>query len=305
MASPRRNFDLVSFPFSLYPDSEVAAFATANSALFRVTRLSRITVNSSEQEARQVLDSVKNGTSTFEEAAKTNSQDIYADRSGDMGVKMAFELVYEITEEPDRESVINLPKGEMSDLIKVASGWAFFRAEEAARPADTSDTIQKETIRSYITTNERGRIEDWLIAEAGRFAAQAKDNGFDEAVAAAGLTKQSFGPVPVNYGNAALFGTITSSGITELSEAGTNELFWKAAFATPLQSPSNPLVIGNNVIVLYPLEESTAEESDLEMIEMYYPYWMSSGMDQSFRSFFLNSEKLDDRFEETFWKLWS
>ena len=304
MASPRRTFDLALFPFSLYPDSEISAYAAANSSLFQVTHLSRITISSSEREAQQVLTMVRDGISTFEEAAKTNSQDSYADRGGDMGIRMAFELIYEIPEEQTRQIVVSLGRGEISELVKVASGWAFFRAEEAVHPADINDLSQKEKIRSYIMSYSRGQVEDWLIGEAEKFSSLAKAETFDEAIAESNAEKRNFGPIPVNYGNSALFGTVSSAGIPELSSAGTNTFFWNTAFSTPLNTVSAPIVIGDNVIVLFPLEESEAEESETQMIEMYYPYWVNSGNEQGFRLYFLSSDKFDDRFEELFWKLW-
>ena len=304
MASPRRTFNIAIFPLSSYPDSEITLYAETNQALFRVVHLSRITVNSSEREAQQVLDSVKNGTSTFEEAAKTNSQDTYADKGGDMGIRMAYELVSEITDEQVREKIISLPKGELSDLVKVTSGWAFFRAEEAGHPADMNDPSQKDKIRNYIMVNSRGQVEDWTIGEAQKFCAQAKEIGFDEAVSAGNIAKNTFGPIPVNYGNSAIFGSVSSSGVPELASAGTNQFFWKAAFSTPLKSLSDPLVVGDNVIVLLPLEESNAEDNDAQFIEMYLPYWINAGMEQAFRVHFLTSDKLVDRFNETFWKIW-
>ena len=304
MASPRRSFDLAVFPFSSYPDSEIISYAGANSALFRVVHLSRIFISAGEREARQILDSVKNGTSTFEEAARLNSQDSYADKGGDMGIRMAYELLTEAGDDQSREGVINLARGEISGIIKVANGWAFFRAEETAHAADIDDPAQKEKIQNYIMGYSRGQVEDWLIAEAEKFSAEAKAEGFDEAIEAGNITKRNFGPIPINYGNSALFATVSSAGVSEIAGAGTNEFFWKAAFSTPLNTPSNPLVIGDNVIVLLPLEESNAEENETQMIEMYYPYWMGSGTEQEFRLHFLTSEKLDDHFEELFWKLW-
>ena len=304
MASPRRSFDLAAFPFYSYPDSEVISYAQANPALFRITRLSRITVYTNEREARQILDMVRNGTYTFEEAARGSSQDMYAERGGDMGIRMAYELIAEIRDEQARESVINLQRGAISDLVSLSSGWAFFRAEEAVQNADTSDPSQRDKIRDYIMENLRGRAEDWLIAEAERFSTLVRENGFDEAVEAAGIYKQSFGPIPVNYGNSALFSSVASAGVPELSIAGANAFFWRAAFSTPLNTPSVPLVIGNNVVVLFPYEETMAEEDEIQMIEMYYPYWMESSLDQMYRYYFLSSEKLDDRFDETFWKIY-
>ena len=305
MGSPRRSFDAAVFPLSSYPDSELVAYAEANRNLFRVTRLSRITVNSSEREARQVLDSVKNGVSTFEETARTNSQDMYADRGGDMGVMMAFELGYDISDGESLDHVINLARGELSDVIKVSSGWAFFRAEEEAYAADLNDSAQKGKIRNYIMENVRGLAEDWLMSEAEKFIAQAEVSSFNEAVSGGNITSRSFGPIPLNYGNAPLFGSLASAGVPELTGAGSNQFFWKLAFSTPLNTISRPLVVGDSVIVLLPLEENEADESDAGFIEMYYPYWVSESTNSEIRARFLTSDKLDNRFEETFMSLWT
>jgi hypothetical protein len=305
MASPRRSFDLVIFPVSTYPDSEIIAFAGENPDLFSVIHLSRITVNSGEREARQILNNVKNGISSFEETAITNSNDMYAEKGGDMGIQMAHELAREISDERIRNSVINLTRGEMSDLVKLESGWAFFRAEESSYPVDVYDPLQREKIRSYIMNNIRGRVEDWLTSEAEVFSARAREIGFDAAVEAAYIEKFTFGPIPVNYGDTyLLFGTVRSAGIPELENAGTNTFFWRAAFSTPLNTVSAPVVVGNNVMLLYPLEETSAQEDEVQMIESYYPYWMGDSAEYSYRYYFLTNEKLDNRFAETFGKIW-
>ncbi|MDR2110540.1 MAG: SurA N-terminal domain-containing protein, partial [Spirochaetaceae bacterium] len=111
MTARTRSFGMVSFPLDSYPDGEVVAYAAAEPSLFRTRHLSRITVTSSEREARQVLDSVKNGTQTFEEAARTQSQDSYAERGGDMGTQLAYELVNEVPDSAERESVIATAAG--------------------------------------------------------------------------------------------------------------------------------------------------------------------------------------------------
>jgi len=304
MSSLKRSFDLAVFPLDSYPDSEVAAYARSNPNKFSVVNLSKITITSSEREARQILNSIKNGSTTFEEAARNYSQDWAADRGGDMGTVMAFELDYEITDEKTRTGVINLARGELSDLITNNSGWAVYRVNEPARPVDLNDVSEKSKVRNYMMGFMRGVTEDWVISNAEKFCGQVRESGFDAAIAAAGLTKQSFGPLPLNYGNFIMLESIRSSGIPELENAGTNQFFWKAAFSTPLKSPSTPLVIGDNVLVLFPLEEITEEENELEYIKAYFPYWVESTLDENFRQNFLLSKKMDDRFFDTFFSLW-
>lgn len=301
MAARERSFDMAAFPLDSYPDTEITAYAAANPDLFRVTHLSKITINSSEREVQQIFASVQDGTITFEDAAKTHSQDSYAEKGGDMGLKMAYELTSEIPDAQERAAVIALSKDTYSSIIKVPSGWAFFRVEEASYPVNTEDPAMFEKIRFYITDFERGRMEDWLINQAQEFIAAVNESDFDTAAAGRGITKQNFGPLPLNYGETDLFTTLTSLSVAELASAGSNENFWRTAFFTALNTPSEPLVIGNNVVVLYPLEETDKDESEIESIKTTYTsYWLSYNIDQSMRSYFISSDKLEDRFMEVF-----
>jgi hypothetical protein len=310
MASPTRTFDMAVFPLTSYPDTEVAAYGVNNADLFRVTHLSVITVSSGEQEAQKILDSIKDGTATFEDAARTYSLDGYAERGGDMGIKMVYELSTEIPGADERERVIGTAKGEYTPIVKVPAGWAFFRAEETPYPADTGDLSLLEKIRSYMTGFERGRIEDWFILEAQNLITLAGEIGFDEALIQKAVEKRSFGPLPLNYGGDnlyyngyGLFTALASFSVTELSSADTNENFWQEAFFTPLNTPSNPLVLGNYVVVLYPLEETSEDEEAVDSVKtIYSSYWLSYITTNSLRSYFLQSDKLEDRFYDVFSK---
>jgi hypothetical protein len=321
MSSPQRRFEMAAFPLSSYPDSEVAAYYDSNAGLFRVTHLSRITVVSSEAEARQVLDSIKNGETSFEDAAKAHSQDSYADRGGDLGLKMVHELAAEVPNVEDREALAALAEGEYSPVYRLENGWAFFRCEAASYPADIGDSANLEKVRAYLMANERGRVEDWVFGQAESFVSLAKDNDFNTAVLMRGLEKKSFGPLAINYGERRspsgyyggyssdgvdLFTTLSSFAIDELYSAGSADYFWRAAFFTPVGSPSNPIVVGNNVLVLYPAEELPPEtESSGSIKNMYSSYWVSYNMEQSLKPFFMRSKKLRDRFMDTFRQIYN
>jgi hypothetical protein len=302
MGTLRRTFDGVAFSVSSYPETEVIAYAEQNPDNFRSTHLSRITINSSEREARQVLGSVKDGVLTFEEAAKTQSQDGYAERGGDMGVKLVYELSTEISDARQREELIALAKGEISELLQIGSGWAFFRAEDNSYPADISDPAALEKIRSYVMGFERGRVDAWFIGQAEDLVNNTAVNGFDEAVYSKGLTKFTFGPVALNYGDLGFFPGLSSFSIPELNDnyASTNLNFWQTAFLTPLNAPSKPLVLGNAVIVLYPKEENSADDEEAENIKAYFSYYTSVNSARELRSFFTGNEKLEDRFWITY-----
>jgi hypothetical protein len=303
MTSPKRTFSMAVLPLHGYPAGELAAYAQSQEALFRVTHLSRITITSTEKEATQILSRITEGSSTFEDAAQTYSQDAYAERGGDMGVKMAYELRSEVNDEQDREALLRLAKGELSSVMQVPSGWAFFRAEAVSYPADTGDGALLEKIRSYVMEYERGRVEDYFIREAEAFRAAVTENGFADALIQKGLLERTFGPLPINYGEVPIFTALSSFSVTELSGAAANEHFWQTAFSTPLLTPSAPLVLGNTVVVLYPTEETTEDDLNAEYIETAYAsYWMSAFINQNVRSYFLTNKKLDDRFFDVYFK---
>ncbi|MDR1898864.1 MAG: SurA N-terminal domain-containing protein [Treponema sp.] len=307
MLSPQRSFDMTAFPVNDYPDSEAAAYAAANPALFRIAHLSRITVNSSERDARRILDQIRDGTVTFEDAAKNNSRDSYAEQGGDMGIKMAYELAVEA---PGMEAALAaLARGEISEVTAlvsaagVPSGWAFFRAEEAPFEADMEDPANLEKVRNYMLRNERGRMEDWAIARADAFIASFEGD-FAGALAEQGLPLRHFGPLPINYGEYGeleLFTPLSSFGVAELAGGAYNENFWQTAFSTPLNTLSRPVVLGGNVLVLFPLEESSGDDQTRGYIESAYStYWMSVVAKRSVENFFLNNGKLEDRFLDSY-----
>ena len=310
MASPRRTFDMAVFPLASFPASEAVAFVEANPTPFKTVHLSRISFFAlTDRDARQVFELVRDGITTFEDAARNHSHDEFADRGGDMGRRMAHELRAEIGDERTWESIINLPRGQMSELVRTPHGWAFFRAEEAAQPPNLDDIVQQEFFRSHIMQNYRGIAEDWLLAEAERFSQRAGEISFDTAVSESYITRHSFGPVTLNFGDSMLFDTLASAAVPELTNASHNQFFWRLAFTTPLNTISRPLVIRDNVIVLKPLEEITSDEDELQSIERMFGFWMDPNrIDESteaaLRSYFLNNRRLDDRFNDVFWRLW-
>jgi hypothetical protein len=305
MAAPQRRFEGAAFSLLDYPETEVTAFAAANAALFRSIHLSRITISAGEREARQILGTVTDGTSSFEDAARNQSQDTYADRGGDMGIQMAYELATLVRDEGEREKILALKKGELSGLVNEGEDWMFFRAEEDPLPADTGDSSQLEKIRSYILLFERGRMDDYFIRRAEEFRAKAAlggIEGFSGAVEEAGLMKFSLGPLALNYGNQEFFPRLVNvEGFTEaaLSSFAVTESFWSGAFSTPLGTISEPLVLGDQVLLLLPLEELEPEESALETLKNTFE-WRVQQATGDINSFFLQSPKLQDQFWETY-----
>jgi hypothetical protein len=216
---------------------------------------------------------------------------------------MIYELSMDILEESDREKLTALARGAYSDIMKMDSGWSFFQANDAVQEADPSDSAVLEKVRSYVRNYERGRMEDWAIAQADDFIKLANELGFEEALSERELEKRSFGPIPLNYGSVDLFTTLASQSVTELSPAAHDENFWKVAFSTPVESLSRPVVQGSNVLVLFPREETEAEESAIEsIVSVYNSYWLSYVSELALQQHFMNSPKMEDKFFDIYFR---
>jgi len=307
MSSVVREFEMVYFKVDDYPASEYLAFARENSALFDTIHMSMIRISSSEREARRILGSVRDGTVTFEDAARTQSQ-IYADRGGDMGIRYGYELENEIPDADARRAILSLGRGELSDLIRIGDYWCFFRIEEELKKANFDDETVMERVRIYLRNFQRGRMEDWAIGQADEFIADARESGFDNAASWRNLEKFKFGPLPLNYGSIELFTSLEFfpiSGFTEqdMQSMARNENFWKIAFSTAVRTPSQPLVQGSNVLVLFPLDQTYDDEEAVERIAlMYSSYWVSYLSQQTIQYYFLTGVK--DKMEDNFWDVY-
>jgi hypothetical protein len=311
MSSPARTFDFVSFNVDDYPESSYVLYAQENSKLFDSIHLSMITVSSSEREAKKILSSIKDGTTTFEDAARAQSKDSYADRGGDMGIRFCYEIDSEISNAADREMIYSLGRGDLSDIISTNDGWAFFRVEDALTKADFDDLSVMERVRSYVNSSERGRMEDWAIDQAKEFIAETEKSGYINAARWRNLESNSFGPIPVNYGGIDLFTAIESLTVEGLDEQdlqglSKNENFWETAFSTPVNTPCQPLVQGSKVLVFVAIEEIEAEESSIESVaSAYSSQFLQYISDQSLQNYFMSNEKMTDHFDDIYFNVLS
>ena len=307
MALPRRKFSMAAFPYTSYPDSEVASYASRNADMFKTVYLSRITVSGGRREAQAVLEKIQSGELTFEDAARTQSDDDYSDRGGDTGARTAFELSTEIPDEEQWQTVINLPRDEVAGPFELSSGWVIFRANETSRPANLQDSETLDKVRGFLMDSERGVIEDWLLTQAENFAREARTTGFTGTAADANLEVHEFGALPINHGDSLLFTSLSSFQAPGLKDAVSDENFWRAAFSTPVGEPSRPIVLSgaeSNIVVLYPGEEITDETDSVENSKnMFSSWWVKNETLNSVTASIMASDKFKDNFNDTYFRL--
>ena len=305
MASMMRRFEMVSFSIDEFPESDYLDYAYENAGLFGTIHLSMISVSSSEREARRILDSIINGSTTFEDAARAHSVDNYSDRGGDVGSRHYYDLDWEIPSPVDRDRIFRLGRGEISEIFRINDRWVFFRVEEELKHADFNDASVMDRVRSHMRNYNRGRMEDLAIIRAREFIAEAQVSGFEDAVRWRNMSKVEFGPLPINHGSVDLFTSLESFSLPGFSEydlefMANNENFWRTAFSTQLNTLSEPLVQGNYVLILVPVEQINERSHAVDSASMYSSYWLNLISEQSLHYYFRTNERMDDRFWDTY-----
>jgi parvulin-like peptidyl-prolyl isomerase len=307
MAKDTRTIEYAAFPLSAYPETELAAWARTKVGDFERLKLSRITI-AKEADATALRKQLEGGLA-FAEAAKGKSTDSWASQGGDMGLRFKHELQADLATKADADKVATLAKGALSPVLKTSSGsFAIYRLDEAPVAADMADPAVIADARTYIMASERGKVEDWALAKAKDFAAlPAKD--FEANAKKEGLTVKSAGPFSIDYGDLQVnaYGQATpiltpmdTSAAPELSGGSRNEKLLTAAFALAPGSVSEPLVLGDNVLVLRVKEAGSKADSSL--IDLFYPYFFQTKIDEEVRASFLASPKLQDRFMDVYLK---
>ncbi|MCX7776051.1 MAG: SurA N-terminal domain-containing protein [Spirochaetaceae bacterium] len=315
MAKPQREIRYVTVPYASFPDEKAIEWARANEKLFRSIGLSRITITTSQKDAEKVLEQVKNNQLSFEDAAKSHSKDSFAEKGGDLGIKLYYELKEEFSNENDLESLLALKKGELSAVYKLGDNrWAFFRVNSEASSPDFSRKDVLEAVRSYMFDREKGVLENWALETAKKMAEAASSSTLDAAAKSMGYAVKAGGPFMLNYGNPgfyfygqqiSLFMDPYRSDDPDLTGAAEKESFLTELFATPKGAVSKPVVLDGAVVVFTVTRDADAGEQETSYTKFSYPYFYQQAMESQIRSTILSSKKFKDEFNTTFAKIFT
>ncbi len=299
MASPERKFKFVSFSFAQFPDDQVAAYAKANAEKFRRMRLSIITVASGKSDAEKIHRQIVDKTGSFEDLAKAHSKDLFAEKGGDMGSQYFYEMDSVVKNQDDIKRIFALKNGEISQLIEGINGWVTFRCDAAAQEANLADSDTLKSIRTYMSSFERGKIEDYVLEKAKKFRDEVKDGNIDSAAALKGVKVQETGFFPVNYGNSVFLKPVTQSN-DALGSASFREVFFSIAFGLKQNEISEPIVLRDNVVLLKLVAEQNADEKNLGYLDAYYPMIMQQFLEENLQNYAMNAKYLKDDFNQVF-----
>ncbi len=299
MTGPERSFAYASFDTSSYPDAEVASFGSSNAELFARHSLSLLTFDD-EALARKVAKSLEKGDITFEDAVSTHSTRSGTDAAGKLAKSFRHDVNALFTDAADLDAVLSVAPGATSGVIKAGTAWAIVRCDEAPAAASFEDARTLAAVREYMNKNERGKIEDWFMAKAKAFAVSARSSGFDAACKAEGVSKKVTAPFAINYGNVEILAPVPVEGAPELSAAARSEAFLSAAFSLGPSEVSEPILLGNTVVVLQLAEEKAADAQIVEMAPVFYNYYASGWSQKTLSDAFLKSDRLEDNFMKTY-----
>jgi hypothetical protein len=258
--SKKRAFGIISFNKSNYPDSEVMKFAEANKDTFEKFDISAISF-ADEATANKVQKQLTGGEIKFEDAVKEEySEKYFTDANGKITASYKYQVKGILADEASLETIKALAKDAFSGVVKTSSGYTVFRKDGENSQADFNDKNTFDVVKKYITSNESGKIEDYFIETAKNVTADATLNGFDNVDISAidGAEKVTVPAFSLNYGGVSLADKLPTDTAKQLSSAVNNESFWEKAFGMKVGSYSEPIVLGNYVVVL----NCTGEETD-------------------------------------------
>jgi hypothetical protein len=301
MAKPERSFSFVSLPFSSFPTEEVRKYAEANKSRFVKVKVSRILVKTGESQAVQIRKKILDKTSTFDELAKTYSKDAYADKGGDMGWRYAYDLEADFEAKDTAQKVLTMKTGELSDVLKGTFGWMIYRCDSEAVEADFGSSSVQDDVRKYITTYEKGKIEDYFNERAALLSRRAAEVGLDAAAREMQLTVSSTQPFPINLSNVFSFAPFkaTTDAATPANAVYSEDFFYRA-FSLGKDQVSAPVVLDDQILVLKLKSEQDLPDSTLNLLGSWVNYAANQSLQTDLNAALMTPEKLKDDFLTAF-----
>lgn len=298
MDTNKRGFSLASFSLLDYPDTEVAKWGESNKDLFTRYDMSVISVADATT-AETVLGRIKNNELVFEDAVTEYSTNYYSGTDGKLTSAYKHQLQNILTDATSLTALQNLPAGQISEVMQTQNGYAIFKNNAAPTPADMTDADTLTAVRSYMSANEKGIIEDYFLNIAKDFWTAASTSSFAEACTQFNITPVDIPPLALNYGNSPVLTSLQAAD-GSMVNAEQNENFLKTIFSMKLNEISSPMVLNDNVVVLqYTQEDNTVSaENTASTFAMYSTYFDQTSVQNSIMS----SDKLENNFLQVFYK---
>jgi peptidyl-prolyl cis-trans isomerase D len=303
MTKTERSFEFASFPFTSYPVDEVKKYASTNAAKFRKVKVSRILVKSGEAEAKELHKKLQDKATSFEELARAHSKDAYADKGGDMGWRYAYDLEADFEKKEQVQDVIALKAGEVSEVLKSTFGWMIFRCDTEAVDPDLADSAVVDQVKGYVLRYERGKVEDYFMAAAGKLSRRAAEAGMSAAAREAGVQTAQTTWFPINLQNLFILSPVKAVPESATpSSAVYSEEFFTRAFSLAKDQVSAPVVLDDRIVVLKLLGERPMPEATAKIMDTFVDYVANQSLQGDLQAELMDAKLLKDNFLEAFTK---
>ena len=296
-----RTFQYITVGPETYPDTDAWTYAESNPAPFAARDLSVITV-ATEESANEILQSVQNGERTFEEAAAADSTDSYKDASGEMGSVMYSALEDMLLETADAAAVFEAATGEITGPFMTVSGYALYRVNSDAAPADLENIDNLNAVKAYIAENDSATMDKYLQTKSDEVFAAALEN-WDDAAAISGVKVTETSPAAPNPASSSLINGLTYADPDGLlSDAvSADRTFGEEVFNTALETPVAPYKSGNGYIIVRAMEPAEDSALNTSYLTSLYPSIFVPSMAQiDLQSAVLSSDGFEDNFLDVY-----
>ena len=87
-----------------------------------------------------------------------------------------------------------------------------------------------------------------------------------------------------------------------LTSANYSKTFFETAFSLKKGKTSDPVLLDDQVIVLELVKEKTPDNKEKDILKQYYNYFVGQTIQLDVQDYLPNPDKLEDNFNETFYK---
>ncbi len=295
-----RSFEYVVFDASLYPDDLTRHYASANASLFTLIDVSSITV--SDQEAGEALrQEIASGNISFEDAARENSLDSFANEGGRSGTWYLWELQDTFSESDEVNLLYSTKQGELSPLFASYLGYTFYRVEKDPFMADLNDDEVLKDVKTYIGRGGE-MITPYLAEQAAQFVAAIEGGGdFNREAQKRNLEVYTVEPTPPNTGQSSFFiGFSNTDSGGYLSAVGDDVMAVERLYRAELNTVTQPIESRGAYVVARATAEGGLAEEMRDYVMFLYPYIIQEGIQQDLLQSIFTNDKYEDNFLQTF-----
>ncbi len=299
IGNDRRIFEIVSFSFTDYPNSELEKYLAENTSLFQSKELSSITLNSPD-EAAQILSRLNNRESNFEDLAGSSSTDIYASAGGARETVWYYDIRRDFADEQAVDILFALEEGEISDIFQIRNEkYTIYRADSATMQADFADPELVNQVRNYTLSFDRGRISDYFRIQAERFILLAEETDWTSAAASSNIPSTTTDAISVNYGDIPVFPTLESASSGLLAGTSTRQSLFTGLFSLNVGELTDAIELQESIVVVR-YKEAAAPNEENTFHQLYIPYLAQDYLLAEMQRTFSSPENLRDDFDTTF-----